>query len=65
MLTNQLRELEEMDIITRKVYPQVPSKVEYSMTEYGRSLEPILVVMHEWGTAHTWHKMGKSNEKSS
>jgi len=59
MLTQQLRELEEEDIIMRKVYPQVPPKVEYSMTEYGRSLEPILEAMHEWGTAHTLHKMEK------
>ena len=42
MLTKQLRELEEEDIIERKVYAQVPPKVEYSITEYGRSLEPIL-----------------------
>ena len=56
MLTNQLRELEKEDIITRKVYAQVPPKVEYSITEYGKSLEPILVAMHEWGTAHTQHK---------
>lgn len=62
MLTNQLRELEEEDIITRKVYPQVPPKVEYSITEYGKSLEPILVAMHDWGTAHTLHKMKKRQQ---
>jgi DNA-binding HxlR family transcriptional regulator len=56
MLTNQLRELEKEDIITRKVYAQVPPKVEYSITEYGKSLEPILVAMHDWGTAHNLHK---------
>ncbi|MCZ8534594.1 winged helix-turn-helix transcriptional regulator [Psychrobacillus psychrodurans] len=59
MLTKQLRELEEEDIITRNVYAQVPPKVEYSISEYGRSLEPILVAMHEWGTAHTLHKTKK------
>lgn len=63
MLTNQLRELEEEDIITRKVYPQVPPKVEYSITEYGRSLEPILVAMHDWGTAHTLHKRKLKQEQ--
>ncbi|AXF56474.1 winged helix-turn-helix transcriptional regulator [Salicibibacter kimchii] len=56
MLTKHLRELEEEDIIARKVYPQVPPKVEYSITEYGRSLEPILEAMHEWGTKHQQHK---------
>lgn len=59
MLTKQLRELEDEDIIERVVYPQVPPKVEYSMTEYGRSLEPILEAMHEWGARHTDHKMKK------
>ncbi|RLL43643.1 transcriptional regulator [Oceanobacillus piezotolerans] len=56
MLTKQLRELEEEDIIQRVVYAQVPPKVEYSITEYGRGLEPILEAMHEWGTKHTLHK---------
>ncbi|WP_203335000.1 winged helix-turn-helix transcriptional regulator [Planococcus beigongshangi] len=56
MLTKQLRELEDEDIIRRVVYPQVPPKVEYSMTDYGRSLEPILEAMHEWGEKHTEHK---------
>jgi DNA-binding HxlR family transcriptional regulator len=64
MLTSQLRELENEDIIKRKVYPQVPPKVEYSITEYGKSLEPILEAIHEWGTAHTLHKMQKMNQKS-
>lgn len=63
MLTTQLRELEDEDIIQRVVYPQVPPKVEYSITEYGRSLEPILEAMHEWGTMHTLHKMDKLQKK--
>lgn len=65
MLTNQLRELEDEDIISRKVYPQVPPKVEYSMTEYGRSLEPILIAMHDWGTAHTQRKSNKKQKEQS
>ncbi|WP_342576240.1 winged helix-turn-helix transcriptional regulator [Solibacillus sp. FSL K6-1781] len=65
MLTNQLRELENEDIIQRVVYPQVPPKVEYSITEYGRSLEPILHAMHDWGTNHTLHKQQKMIEKTS
>ncbi|WP_106768877.1 winged helix-turn-helix transcriptional regulator [Paenibacillus faecalis] len=64
MLTQQLRELEAEDIIRRQVYPQVPPKVEYSMTEYGRSLEPILEAMHEWGTKHMLHKMKKQQKTS-
>lgn len=65
MLTNQLRELEQEYIITRKVYPVVPPKVEYSITEYGKSLQPILVAMHEWGTAHTLHKMKQAQQHST
>lgn len=64
MLTNQLRDLEEEDIIMRVVYPQVPPKVEYSITEYGRSLEPILNVMHEWGTKHMLHKKQKERKSN-
>lgn len=52
MLTLHLRELEEQRVITRIVYPQVPPKVEYSVTEHGRSLEPLLNAMHEWGNQH-------------
>ncbi|MGM9988054.1 MAG: winged helix-turn-helix transcriptional regulator [Bacillaceae bacterium] len=55
MLTTQLRELEHEDIISRKVYPQIPPKVEYSITEYGKSLSPILCAMHRWGEAHLKH----------
>ncbi|UFT99966.1 helix-turn-helix transcriptional regulator [Radiobacillus kanasensis] len=65
MLTKQLRELEEEDIVERVVYPQVPPKVEYSITEYGRSLEPILEAMHDWGTKHTLHMLQKQKQKSS
>jgi DNA-binding HxlR family transcriptional regulator len=55
MLTNQLRELEEQDIIQRVVYAQVPPKVEYSITEYGKSIQPVLDIMHEWGASHSEH----------
>ncbi|GIN95296.1 hypothetical protein J6TS1_11660 [Siminovitchia terrae] len=65
MLTKQLRELEEEDIIERVVYPQVPPKVEYSISEYGKSLQPVLNVMHEWGSAHTQHMQEKRNKKSA
>ena len=49
MLTMQLRELEQMGILHRQVYAQVPPKVEYSLTELGRSLEPIVHQIHAWG----------------
>lgn len=49
MLVNQLRELEEDLIVEREVYPVVPPKVEYSLTEQGRSLMPILDAMYNWG----------------
>ena len=52
VLTHQLRELEEENLITRTVYPVVPPKVEYSMTELGRSLMPILTEMRDWGAAY-------------
>ncbi|GMA64424.1 helix-turn-helix transcriptional regulator [Alicyclobacillus fastidiosus] len=52
MLTTQLRELEEDGIIYRKVYQQVPPKVEYTLTEHGKSLIPILELMYQWGKAY-------------
>ncbi|WP_440895427.1 winged helix-turn-helix transcriptional regulator [Amphibacillus sp. Q70] len=52
MLTSQLRELEYNNIIHRKVYQQVPPKVEYSLSEYGHGLKPLLVSMRSWGFDH-------------
>ena len=51
MLTQQLRELERDSLITRTVYPVVPPKVEYALTERGRSLFPILQAMYVWGSS--------------
>lgn len=51
-LTNQLRELEQDGLIIRKVYAQVPPKVEYTVTPKGKSLMPVLELMCEWGEKH-------------
>ena len=52
MLTKQLRELEANGIIHRKVYAEVPPKVEYSLTEVGESLRGIILMMRDWGRKH-------------
>lgn len=52
MLTNQLRELETDGLIARKVYAQVPPKVEYSLTTLGRSLQPVMAALKAWGDAN-------------
>lgn len=49
MLTSQLRELEADDLIVRKIYPEVPPKVEYRLSDRGRSLEPVIRALKAWG----------------
>ena len=51
-LTGQLRELEEQGIVRRSVYPEIPPKVEYSMTELGKTIQPVLKSLCEWGTSY-------------
>ena len=51
-LTNQLRELEMDGLIVRKVYAQVPPKVEYSLSELGRTMVPVLSALKEWGDSN-------------
>ncbi|MEH7590384.1 winged helix-turn-helix transcriptional regulator [Priestia megaterium] len=58
MLTLSLRELEADQIISRKVYQVVPPKVEYSITEYGKSLANILSLMNDWGKEHILEEEG-------
>lgn len=54
MLTRQLRELEHDGIVTRKIYRQIPPKVEYSLTPAGKTLTPILKLACDWGTNHAY-----------
>ena len=55
VLTTQIRELEEDGIVHRKVFAEVPSKVEYSLTALGESLIPIVLMMDEWGKKNIKH----------
>lgn len=61
MLTQQLREMEMQNLIDRKVYPVVPPKVEYSLTDLGKSLLPVLVAMRDWGADFLKSQNLKSN----
>ena len=61
MLTQQLREMETQHLIHREVFPVVPPKVEYSLTELGRSLLPVLVAMRDWGAEYLKSKNLTSN----
>ncbi len=56
MLTLQLRELEKDGIIHREIFKEVPPKVEYSLTEFGRTLEPIIKLMRDWGEQYNFKK---------
>lgn len=60
MLTQQLRELEAQELIHREVFPIIPPRVEYSLTDLGTSLMPILVAMRDWGA----HYMKSNNLES-
>src|ERR1044071_3827030 len=61
MLTQQLREMERDGLVHREVYPEVPPKVEYSMTSLGMTLEPVVRAMYDWGVRY---KDGKLDEQA-
>lgn len=52
VLSMQLKELEEHELISKKIYPEVPPKVEYSLTEFGKSLIPVISLLGNWGDEH-------------
>jgi DNA-binding HxlR family transcriptional regulator len=56
MLTQQLRELEDDGIISRKIYAEIPPKVEYTLTEFGLTLSPIMISMANWGKEYRMNK---------
>jgi DNA-binding HxlR family transcriptional regulator len=51
-LTDRLRTLEEQGIVARTIYPEIPPRVEYALTEYGQTLRPVLEAMARWGITH-------------
>lgn len=55
VLNMQLKELEDHDLVTKKIYPVVPPKVEYSLTEFGNTLIPVISVLGEWGDKNEEH----------
>ncbi|MDL5047015.1 helix-turn-helix domain-containing protein [Oscillatoria amoena NRMC-F 0135] len=56
MLTQQLRELEDDGIISRKIYAEIPPRVEYTLTEFGLTLSPIMLSMAKWGEEYRINK---------
>jgi DNA-binding HxlR family transcriptional regulator len=62
MLTQQLRELEDDGIISRKIYAEIPPKVEYTLTEFGLTLSPVIQTMAKWGEEYKLNKQ-KAKDK--
>lgn len=65
VLTRQLRELEEDDLITRTVYRQVPPKVEYRLSELGTSANPLLLELTRWGTQYAEQQRAAADRVST
>lgn len=62
MLTTQLRELERDGMIGRTIYPEIPPKVEYSITAFGKTLEPVLLALKTWAEAEMLPRMATRSE---
>lgn len=54
-LSNNLKELEENDLVKREMFQGIPPKVEYSLTEHGKEIIPVIDQLHEWGINHKLH----------
>ncbi|OQW44985.1 MAG: HxlR family transcriptional regulator [Proteobacteria bacterium SG_bin6] len=60
-LTQQLRELEADGLVSRRVFAEVPPRVEYALTERGRTLEPVLASLMAWGQVHAVQEVGRAD----
>lgn len=65
MLTHQLRELEADSIVHREIYQQIPPKVEYSLTDFGETLKPILLAMQVWGDRYMSQVIERKSTKQA
>ena len=65
MLTQQLREMERDGVVARKIYHEVPPKVEYSLTKYGLTLRPVMAELCEWGERHRKITQPKSYRRTA
>lgn len=65
ILTNELRALEEYEVIHREVHQQIPPKVEYSITPLGETLRPILLAMSEWGKVYEEQRKSLRKDRKS
>lgn len=63
-LTNQLRELERDGLLQRKIYAEVPPKVEYSITEFGATLEPVLIALKDWAETYMPDKLNSATQSN-
>ena len=63
MLSKELRDLEQNQLVSRTVLPTMPVTVEYELTEYGHTLQPVIMAMRDWGIAHRARITGKAAPK--